>query len=408
MSSKTLDTEVIDFSPGGPYLLTTSQRRILLGALALGTFAKCFLALKAPGTLDSNAYVEFLNHIREKGPLALYHFRGSFNNAFIFPPAIIHLINALGFIADSTGLPLKFWLRLVPSLADVGSFFAIWHLLRGHKDLFRILFLLALCPTSILINGYEGNVDGFMIFLVVLAVWAIEGKKSILGGGAAWGMALNVKAVPLMFAPALFFRLSGTKARVQFFVATLVVIVVCSMPFLFQSPGIIKSVFGYSSIYGVWGITKIVVMVVGAPEFLYWPYDPTGRHAIFATLLKWFVVMVIVVASYLMNRGEPKLNLLKQFGFIIAIFLFLTPGFGVQYLVWLVPFVTAAGLRATVIYYFSTSLYLFLASEVLSCHEFGCLALMFLCWLSIAVVILEFWRSILTHAQEVDNSGPGD
>lgn len=392
----------------GPYSMTNSQRRILLGALALATFAKAFLALKAPATLDSNAYVEFLNEIREKGPLALYHFRGSFNNPFIFPPAIIHLINALGFIADSTGLPLKFWLRLLPSLADVGSFFAIWQLLRGHKDLFRILFLLALCPTAILINGYEGNVDGFMIFLVVLAVWAIDSKKSIWAGGAAWGMALNVKAVPLMFAPALFFRLSSTKARVQFFVATIVVILVCSIPFLFQSPGTIKNVFGYSSIYGVWGITKLVAMVVGAPEYLHWPYDPTGQHAIFSSVLKWFVVAVIVVASYLMNRGEPKVNLLTQFGFIIAIFLFLTPGFGVQYFVWLVPFVTAAGLRATMIYYFTTTLYLFLASEVLYCHEFGCLALMFLCWLSIAVVILEFWRSIRTHSRGLDNSGPGD
>lgn len=404
-----MDTaEAVDFSPGGPYSLTKSQRRILLGALALATFAKCFLALKAPVTLDLNAYIEFINEIREKGPLSLYHFRGSFNNAFIFPPAIIHLINALSFIADTTGLPLKFWLRLLPSLADVGSFFAIWKLLRGHKDLFRILFLLALCPTSIVINGYKGNVDGFMIFLVVVAVWAIESKKSNWGGGAAWGMALNVKAVPLMFAPALFFRLRGTKARVQFFVVTSVVILVCSMPFLFQSPGTIKNVFGYSSIYGVWGITKLLVMLVGTPDYLHWPYDPAGPHSILASVLKWFVVAVIVVASYLMNRGEPKVNLLKQFGFIVAIFLFLTPGFGVQYLVWLVPFVTAAGLRATVIYYFSTTLYLILASEVLSCHEFGCMALMFLCWLSIAVVILEIWRSILTHAQGVDNSGPED
>jgi hypothetical protein len=394
------DTDATGLPRREPWSLPKSQRRILLAALTLGTLAKVFLAFKASATLDSIAYVEFLNEIREKGGIALYQFRGSFNNPFIFPPAIIHLIKALGFISDSTGLPFKFWLRLLPSLADVGSFFVIWRLLRGHKDLFRLLFLLALCPTSIVINGYEGNVDGFMIFPVLLAVWLIESQKPLWLGGAAWGMALNVKAVPLMFVAALFFRLRSTRARIQFFAVTAAVILICSMPFIFQSPGIIKEVFGYASIYGVWGITKLAVIIAGPPVFLYWPYDPTGWHSIFASGLKFVAFAVIVIVSYEMNRNEPKSNLLKQCGLIVAIFLFLTPGFGVQYLVWLVPFVTAAGLRATAIYYFTTTVYLAFASQVLACHDFGCSALMFLCWLSIGVVIFEFCRSIRSNAED--------
>ncbi len=385
--------------------LSKRQRIILLTALTVATLAKAFLALKASETLDSNAYVEFLNVISERGGLALYEFRGSFNNPFIFPPGIIHLITALGWISSATGLPLKFWLRLLPSLADVGSFFVIWHLLRGQKDLFRILFLLALCPTSILINGYEGNVDGFMIFPVLVAVCLIESKKSPWWAGAAFGMALNIKAVPLMFIPAFFFRLKSTTARLQFFVAMAVVLLIGSMPFLLQSPGILKKVFGYASIYGIWGITKLVVMLAGPPAFLHWPYDPTGWHATFAGMLKWTAIILIVMVSYLLNRREPKTHLLKQLGFIVAIFLFLTPGFGVQYLVWLVPFVTAAGLRATAVYYFTTTVFLLFGPDVLSCNDFGCSALMFLCWLSIGFVMFDFWRVIRSESRIAHDVG---
>jgi len=386
-------------------VLSKRERIILLGALAFATFVKAFLALKASETLDSRAFVEFLNVIRDRGGLALYEFRGTFNNPFIFPPGIIHLISAVGWISDATGLPFKFWLRLLPSLADVGSFFLIWHLLRGRKDLCRILSLLALCPTSILINGYEGNVDGFMIFWTVLAVYLLESRKSSWWAGAAFGMALNIKAVPLMFVFVLLFRSKNVKAQIQFFAATAVVILIGSMPFLVQSPGIIKNVLEYSSLYGFWGITKFVTMIAGRPAYAHWPYDPVGWQATFAGILKWLVIVVIVVVSYLMNRGaEARISLLKQFGVVISIFLLLTPGFSVQYLVWLVPFVTAAGLRATAIYYLSTTFFLLFASEVLYCRDLTCAAVMFLCWLAVGLVILEFWRSLKRKCSPVSSA----
>lgn len=374
--------------------ITGKQRKWLFIALTAATAIKVFLALKAPSTADSIAYVEFLNEIREHGGIALYQFRGSYNNPFIFPPAMIHLIKALGSIADATGLPFEFCLRLLPSLADVGSFFVIWSLLRGHKQLFLILFLLASCPTSVLINGSEGNIDGLMIFLVLLSIWLIESGKPWWVAGIAWGLALDLKAVPLMFAFVFLFYPRTLKARVEYFVGALAVIAISSMPFIFQSPGILMKVFGYSSIYGVWGLTKLAVLLTGTPVFLNWPYDPTGSHAIFQTILKVLGFIVIVVLSFWMNHREPKASLLRQCGLVVAIFLFLTPGFGVQYLVWLVPFVTAAGFRATAIYYFTTTCLLLFASEVLLCHTFRCNAWLFLCWISTAVVIFGLWRRL--------------
>jgi len=101
--------------------MTRTQRFVLIGSLTLATLIKAFLAWETPDTLDTIAYAEFLNEIRDGGA-AVYDFRGSFNNLFIFPPAMIHLLKALGWVADSTGLPFRFWLRLLPSVADVAVF----------------------------------------------------------------------------------------------------------------------------------------------------------------------------------------------------------------------------------------------------------------------------------------------
>ena len=375
--------------------MNNSQRRLLTLLLAVATLVKLFLAFYTAETADSKGFYEFLTVIREKGGLALYGFRGFFNNPFIFPPGIIHLITAVGAFADATGLPFKFCLRSLPSLADIGSFFVVWRLLRRHKDQFRILLLLALCPTSILINGNEGNVDGLMIFFPLLSIYLIETGKPWWLAGAAWAIGFNIKAVPLMFGPVFLFNLKRSpKALVQFFLAAAGLTFVASLPFVIQSPGILKNVFGYASIYGVWGFTKLAVNIGGPAVYLYWPYDVVGWHATFSSVLRVVVIITIFAVSFLMSRKKVRPPLLSQLGLVVALFLFLTPGFGVQYLVWLVPFVPAAGLRATLIYYTTTAIYLLFASDVLECYQFKCFALMLLCWLSIGWVVVEFWRSI--------------
>lgn len=150
--------------------------------------------------------------------------------------------------------------------------------------------------------------------------------------------------------------------------------------------------FGYSSIYGVWGITKLAVILCG-------PHDPTGKHFVFGALLKYVMLGTICVVSLWMNWRSKKPNLIVQCGTIIALFLFLTPGFGVQYLVWLVPFVPAAGLRATLIYYGTTFWFTGFALGFLGLTtENFYMVVMFLCWLSTPFVALEFQRSSFQRA----------
>jgi len=355
----------------------------------LVTVLKIFMALTSPNTGDANAFAEFLTYIRQFGATGIYQIRGSNNNIFNFPPQMIYVIKGLGALADRTELPFRFWLRLLPSLADVGSFFVICALLPRSKHLFRILLLLALCPVSIFINAYEGNVDGLMISFVLLSVFFIV-KQKPASAGIAFGMSLSIKFVPFIFIPAIFFYLPNLRSRFKFFGAAFTCFSFTALPILITNPGLLSTnPFGYSSIYGTWGITHLLVRTFGRPTFMHYPYDVVGIHAAFANSLKYFMLVLILAISFILNRRNQKPDLLAQCGLVVSIFLVLTPGFGIQYLFWFVPFVTAAGLRTTLVYYLTAFLFLAVESPYATYENIVEVLEMYSCWIALAY---GFWK----------------
>ncbi len=95
------------------------------------------------------------------------------------------------------------------------------------------------------------------------------------------------------------------------------------MPYLALEPALIlRSMLGYSSATGLWGFSLISTML-GAGRF----YDPVA---------KW-VALLAAACAPLVLKGPGKRPLLAQCGLIAFSFLFLSPGFGFQYLAWTVP-----------------------------------------------------------------------
>jgi hypothetical protein len=165
---------------------------------------------------------------------------------------------------------------------------------------------------------------------------------------------------------------------------------------------IVKQVFGYSSLYGQWGWTSLLVRwYPGAPQFASPPHEVVGIHGAFATVGKWLMLVIIMAVSVWMNRSRSKPPLFLQCGFIIAIFLVLTPGFGSQYVIWLVPWVVVLGLLPTLVFYVGGSLYILTAY---ACYASGPLSIycarpaifytMLIGWLSIITVLVFYSRSL--------------
>jgi len=339
--------------------LTRSQRMWLMAALVLATAIKLYLSIKTNGTTDVEGFIDQLLKIREMGVEA-YRVRGPFNNPFNHPPPMIYGLRALGYLTHVTGVPFKFWLRLAPIVGGIVSFFVTARLLRGTRDRFVLLLALALCPISIMIDGYHGNTDTVMIMFVILAVYLIENRASPGLAGLAFGLACCVKIAPLMLVPVFLFCLSSFRKRMMFSLAAAAVFIVCSLPYIVQDPMAVKdAVFSYQPVYGIWGIPQLLAMFYPVPPtYANKPYDPIGIHGVFAAVLKYVNILAILLVSIWMNARKERPRLFVQCGIVIAVSLFLTSGFGMQYLVWLVPFVLVLGRRTTLIYYIVASIYL--------------------------------------------------
>ena len=94
-------------------------------------------------------------------------------------------------LADVGSLALVAWLVTATPIADRG------------RSATAALALLAVAPVSIMVSGFHGNTDPVMMFFVLLWLYCLEVWGGPWAAGAAFGMALNVKALPLIFVPAV-------------------------------------------------------------------------------------------------------------------------------------------------------------------------------------------------------------
>ena len=381
-------------------------RIAIVTATVIVVILKLYLALTTLGSNDVLTWQSFLNNIKEFGGIGTYQRPGVFGDPYNHPPFMIHILRVLGFLSDLTHLPFQFWIRLPAIAADVGS---VWVLLK-LKTPRLMLLLFCLSPAAILISGFHGNTDPVMVFFLMLSVYAFERFNSDWLAGLAFGMALNIKIVPLIFIPAIFFYLTSMKRRAVFFGVAIAIFVVASLPYILIDPILIgQKMLGYGSTYNRWGWPLIL-------NFVFLPrstlpligYDSTILHRFLFSYSKYLILILVVLISWIMNKRQAnKPSLFFQYGLIISLFLSLTPGFGVQYLAWLIPFVIALGESRTMFYYASSGAYLFAVYEFWSDGTFyfanstthqtptvTVFVLSLLCWLSVTVVFIKYLSSL--------------
>lgn len=338
-----------------------------LAGLALAAFLlKIAIALCTYGSTDVLIFEADLAKIRQDGGAALYRdgirtrWCGETGQRacppFIHPPFIIHALEAWGALAHISGLPLRFWLRFTCAAADLGSLALLMRMLgtrRRDAQAWMALSLFAVSPIAILVSGFHGNTDPILIFFVLLSICLIESQRPAWLAGVALGMAMNIKILPLLLAPAALLSLPGTRRRIEFCAGGVAVFLAGSLPVLVVAPELVVTrVFGYSSQSGPWGLSLLAVASLQSPP-LAWLYDVHARYGKILSLC-------LVLGASLWPRPRPVRNgLFMRVGFLMFLFLSLTPGFGVQYLAWLVPWVVALGVRPTATYYLAGTVFLF-------------------------------------------------
>jgi 4-amino-4-deoxy-L-arabinose transferase-like glycosyltransferase len=186
---------------------------LLIAAVAVSFAVKIALAVSTYGSNDALTWEADAEKIHTDGALAVYqdgavphHGGKSFHmQRFSHPPFMIAVISAWAWLADVTGIPMRFWIRLACSVADVLSIILLLPMLRAFPMLFSpvSVLLVVLSPISVLISGFHVNTDPIMMSFVLLSVYLIHRGSPAWIAGCSMGMAVNIKIVPILFISAV-------------------------------------------------------------------------------------------------------------------------------------------------------------------------------------------------------------
>jgi hypothetical protein len=327
------------------------HRRLLIATISVATAIKLYLAIFTVGTNDVITWQSFISNIHRVGGSGAYHLTGFYGDPFNHPPFMIHVLLLLDWISRKTQVAFPTALRLLSTLADIGTVVLSYrmHRMGVLRCSGMAILALALCPISILISGFHGNTDPIFVFFLVVSVYMLLVRHSEWTAGLAFGLAINIKVLPLLLIPVFIFHLSSWRRRIIFFAFAAAVVLIGSLPYLLQDPeAIIKGTLGYRGFPAPWGVSNILHGIGLAQE----PVRAAFRVLVF--------IAAIVLPRWMSHRG---FGLHSQISVILLLFLLLTPAFGVQYLAWPVPFILSLELGWVVLYYVSAGAFLFLIYE---------------------------------------------
>ncbi|HKP02832.1 MAG TPA: hypothetical protein VJU77_05645 [Chthoniobacterales bacterium] len=314
----------------------------IIAVAVVASLLKVAIALTSLGTNDVLAFYQFAKAVDAHGLTWLYEHSILFNH----PPLVGYFLGGLARLEQQAfwqqnGLTFPFFLRLPGILADFAVVILVLSVARKQPDLRRprwALFLFAASPVSIMITGFHGNTDPFLVlFLLVATIMAVDGRPALCGLFLA--VACQVKIIPLLLLPIFFFFWIERRQACLFLGSLLVSSLIFCLEPLLKSPVMFaRNVLAYGSFWGVWGLTYCLRMT-GLDEFNKTSFfNLSALQNAIMMVLKVAVVLSILILAW-RRRKLPAPALFPSIGYAWMIFFVVSPGVAAQYLVWLAPFV---------------------------------------------------------------------
>jgi len=322
----------------------------LVAAALVALALKLHIAGTTVGSNDVLAWRRFAKEVTTLGGLETYRVDPDMNH----PPFIVLMLQAIHFVDHRTALPFFFWIRLPAILADVAMLAIVaWRYPPVGSRRGAALLLLALAPPLVMISGFHGNTDAVMVTFAVLAAVLLDQRRHPALAGIAWGMSLNIKIVPIILAPALLPAIPTWRGRFAFGVTAALTAGLPTLPYALAEPRLLlRQILFYPSLSGQWGYTRLIGL-----------FEEHGWAAAVDELARdWgrlLLMVAIMAVSLWQARYARQTSAFWRCGAVFATFFALTPGFGVQYLAWMVPWVVALGPGIALAVYGTSGLFLF-------------------------------------------------
>jgi len=310
----------------------------------LGVAARLLLSAISYGTDDSNSWGIFGWHVSEVGLLDTYVRQPTFNH----PPLMGLAASASFLMYRATNIPFPFCMRLWPIAGDALAIVLVGLAWKGRWALWPwAAVAMAFCPVAFLVSAYHCNTDCLCAAFSLLACHLLHRERPFWAG-LALAAAINVKIIALVLAVALIFHPSlRGRDRLVAFLGGASLAAIPFLPLMVLNPAvIIRNIFSYNSNFDRWGLAvPILELAATRAKDL---YVAAGRYLIFGG----------VIALSLWNRRVQRLNAYQLGAAAYALFLVVTPGFGVQYTAYPAALLLAASVPWGVAYGIAAGIYI--------------------------------------------------
>lgn len=283
-------------------------------AIVAGVLARLYFVAFTIGTTDA-IFMTMWGHLASAyGVAGAYAHHPLLNH----PPLSVFILARLYELAHASGLEFTNLIRLWQVLADISSAACLFVLGRRYASLFFFL-----SPAAIFISGFHCNTDPTMICLILVAVVCLV-KEHPVWSGIALGLATGIKILPLLIVPLFFVHASR---RWRFAMAYTIAFAAMFAPVLLFSRAAFGNIFLYRGVGNWWGPVSMLT----------WLHRPELVQ--FYTRINALVLIGVVFAALFLFRRS---TLLASIAFAYMLLVALAAGFGVQYLVWPLPFLAFA------------------------------------------------------------------
>ena len=314
------------------------------------------------GTTDALLFMIWTHLAEREGIAGAYHLVPYLNH----PPLSMAMAIGADRLGRRIGLEFSDIFRLIQVAADTATAGFVYALARRFEPqrAREITAFFFASPAAIVLSGFHCNSDPTMIALLVAAIWAASRSATLSGG--LLGASAGIKIVPLPLSPFFLIDMSWRR-RIAFAASAAAVLAITFIPAVKQGGAtVLRNIFAYGGSGYQWGfcgigyLTAYSIRAIGEKGVAWMLlYSRVGRYvvllalaALFVFFCRWRASLPVMIAAVLLAMN------------------FFSPGFGVQYLVWPLPFLRFALPRRPA-YTLNVALSIFLfATYTIWAHEF--------------------------------------
>lgn len=315
-----------------------------VGVAAVG--ARVAVVLLSTGSNDIFTWFQFVVSIRDDGLIETYRRIQGFNH----PPLMGLYARLAGEVNLRTGAFFPYVYKIGPVVADLGVAALLWRFWRARGrsavEAAAIVCAYLWSPIAILVAAYHGNTDSILAAAMLAAAVTAIGGRSPFVAGLVLGAAINVKIVAVFLIPPLWAQQRGRRSVVRYGSG----LAVAALPFvpvlLLAGREFYRNAIAYNSSLEHWGVQ---LMLLQGEQMRHVANLAATAVDVYSAAGRWIILGASLAMAALGRRGA-RINAVEAAALTMAGFLLLTPGFGIQYAVWVVPLLFAVAPRSAVAY----------------------------------------------------------